>query len=94
MFSNPNICLNGLCDGISLQVQELVEDVKHSLNLRLQELEWMDEATKDAAKAKVWSLTDKLLPSCHIPLEFEKHLVISFDSFFNFFLSLIDLLVR
>ncbi|KAM4566447.1 endothelin-converting enzyme-like 1 isoform 1-T1 [Odontesthes bonariensis] len=35
------------------KVQELVEDIKHSLDLRLQELEWMDEATKDAAKAKL-----------------------------------------
>uniref|UniRef100_A0A1A7WWV6 Endothelin converting enzyme-like 1 n=2 Tax=Iconisemion striatum TaxID=60296 RepID=A0A1A7WWV6_9TELE len=35
------------------KVQELVEDVKHSLDLRLQELDWMDEATKDAARAKL-----------------------------------------
>ena len=40
-----------------LQVQELVEDIKHSLELRLHELDWMDEATKDAARAKVQSLT-------------------------------------
>lgn len=51
-----------LCDVIYLQVQELVEDIKHSLDLRLQELDWMDEATKDAARAKVWRLTD---PSRH-----------------------------
>lgn len=38
---------------LSLQVQELVEDIKHSLDLRLQELDWMDEATKEAARAKV-----------------------------------------
>uniref|UniRef100_A0A3Q1F5L1 Endothelin converting enzyme-like 1 n=1 Tax=Acanthochromis polyacanthus TaxID=80966 RepID=A0A3Q1F5L1_9TELE len=42
------------------KVQELVEDIKHSLDLRLQELDWMDEATKDAARAKVWSLTEPL----------------------------------
>ncbi|XP_061638499.1 endothelin-converting enzyme-like 1 isoform X2 [Phyllopteryx taeniolatus] len=34
------------------KVQELVEDIKHSLDLRLQELDWMDEATKEAARAK------------------------------------------
>lgn len=36
-----------------LQVQELVEDIKHSLDVRLQELDWMDEETKEAARAKV-----------------------------------------
>ncbi|XP_051535461.1 endothelin-converting enzyme-like 1 isoform X2 [Myxocyprinus asiaticus] len=35
------------------KVQELVEDIKHSLDLRLQELDWMDEETKDAARAKL-----------------------------------------
>ncbi|XP_039987146.1 endothelin-converting enzyme-like 1 [Xiphias gladius] len=35
------------------KVQELVEDIKHSLDLRLQELDWMDEATKEAARAKL-----------------------------------------
>ncbi|XP_071213815.1 endothelin-converting enzyme-like 1 isoform X2 [Salvelinus alpinus] len=35
------------------KVQELVEDIKHSLDLRLQELDWMDEVTKEAAKAKL-----------------------------------------
>lgn len=35
------------------KVQELVEDIKHSLDLRLQELDWMDGATKDAARAKL-----------------------------------------
>uniref|UniRef100_A0A8C8F691 Endothelin converting enzyme-like 1 n=1 Tax=Oncorhynchus tshawytscha TaxID=74940 RepID=A0A8C8F691_ONCTS len=35
------------------KVQELVEDIKHSLNLRLQELDWMDEVTKEAARAKL-----------------------------------------
>ncbi|XP_008300544.1 endothelin-converting enzyme-like 1 isoform X1 [Stegastes partitus] len=35
------------------KVQELVEDIKHSLDLRLHELDWMDEATKDAARAKL-----------------------------------------
>lgn len=46
----------GNLGGITLcvQVQELVEDVKHSLDLRLQELDWMDETTKEAARAKVW----------------------------------------
>ena len=40
-------------DVISLQVQELVEDIKHALARRLHELDWMDEATKEAARAKV-----------------------------------------
>lgn len=40
----------------SLQVQELVEDIKHSLDTRLNELDWMDETTKEAARAKVWNL--------------------------------------
>ncbi|XP_053278831.1 endothelin-converting enzyme-like 1 [Pleuronectes platessa] len=35
------------------KVQELVEDIKHSLDLRLQGLDWMDEATKEAARAKL-----------------------------------------
>ncbi|XP_041850375.1 endothelin-converting enzyme-like 1 isoform X2 [Melanotaenia boesemani] len=35
------------------KVQELVEDIKHSLDLRLHELDWMDEATKEAARAKL-----------------------------------------
>uniref|UniRef100_A0A8C5AL32 Endothelin converting enzyme-like 1 n=1 Tax=Gadus morhua TaxID=8049 RepID=A0A8C5AL32_GADMO len=35
------------------KVQELVEDIKHSLDLRLQELDWMDETTKEAARAKL-----------------------------------------
>uniref|UniRef100_A0A8C8MJC2 Endothelin converting enzyme-like 1 n=1 Tax=Oncorhynchus tshawytscha TaxID=74940 RepID=A0A8C8MJC2_ONCTS len=35
------------------KVQELVEDIKHSLDLRLQELDWMDEVTKEAARAKL-----------------------------------------
>ncbi|KAM3875440.1 endothelin-converting enzyme-like 1 [Diretmus argenteus] len=35
------------------KVQELVEGIKHSLDLRLQELDWMDEATKEAARAKL-----------------------------------------
>uniref|UniRef100_A0A8C6UQ53 Endothelin converting enzyme-like 1 n=1 Tax=Neogobius melanostomus TaxID=47308 RepID=A0A8C6UQ53_9GOBI len=35
------------------KVQELVEDIKHSLDLRLRELDWMDKATKDAARAKL-----------------------------------------
>uniref|UniRef100_A0A9J7YU05 Endothelin converting enzyme-like 1 n=1 Tax=Cyprinus carpio carpio TaxID=630221 RepID=A0A9J7YU05_CYPCA len=35
------------------KVQELVEDIKHSLDQRLQELDWMDEETRDAARAKV-----------------------------------------
>lgn len=40
----------------SLQVQELVEDIKHSLDTRLNELDWMDETTKEAARAKVREL--------------------------------------
>ncbi|XP_068173667.1 endothelin-converting enzyme-like 1 isoform X2 [Antennarius striatus] len=35
------------------KVQELVEDIKHSLDLRLHELDWMDDATKEAARAKL-----------------------------------------
>ncbi|ROL54697.1 Endothelin-converting enzyme-like 1 [Anabarilius grahami] len=35
------------------KVQELVEDIKHSLDVRLQELDWMDDETKDAARAKL-----------------------------------------
>ncbi|XP_061774816.1 endothelin-converting enzyme-like 1 [Nerophis ophidion] len=35
------------------KVQELVEDIKHALDLRLEELDWMDEATKEAARAKL-----------------------------------------
>uniref|UniRef100_A0A4W5NSQ6 Endothelin converting enzyme like 1 n=1 Tax=Hucho hucho TaxID=62062 RepID=A0A4W5NSQ6_9TELE len=35
------------------KVQELVEDIKHSLDLRLQELDWMDDVTKEAARAKL-----------------------------------------
>ncbi|XP_071761241.1 endothelin converting enzyme-like 1 [Centroberyx gerrardi] len=35
------------------KVQELVEDIKHSLDLRLHELDWMDETTKEAARAKL-----------------------------------------
>ncbi|XP_061684229.1 endothelin-converting enzyme-like 1 [Syngnathoides biaculeatus] len=35
------------------KVEELVEDIKHSLDLRLQELDWMDDATKEAARAKL-----------------------------------------
>uniref|UniRef100_H3C5L5 Endothelin converting enzyme like 1 n=1 Tax=Tetraodon nigroviridis TaxID=99883 RepID=H3C5L5_TETNG len=35
------------------KVQELVEDIKHSLDVRLQELDWMDETTKEAARAKL-----------------------------------------
>uniref|UniRef100_G3NPP9 Endothelin converting enzyme-like 1 n=1 Tax=Gasterosteus aculeatus aculeatus TaxID=481459 RepID=G3NPP9_GASAC len=35
------------------KVQELVEDIKHSLDLRLQDLDWMDEATREAARAKL-----------------------------------------
>ncbi|XP_033934658.1 endothelin-converting enzyme-like 1 [Pseudochaenichthys georgianus] len=35
------------------KVQELVEEIKLSLDLRLQELDWMDEATKDAAREKL-----------------------------------------
>lgn len=38
------------------QVQQLVEDIKHILDRRLEELEWMDEETQRAARAKVGSL--------------------------------------
>lgn len=43
----------------SLQVQELVEDIKHSLDTRLNELDWMDATTKEAARAKVRGLTQR-----------------------------------
>lgn len=50
----------------SLQVQELVEDIKHSLDTRLNELDWMDATTKEAARAKVRSLTRRAqLPTRH-----------------------------
>uniref|UniRef100_A0A8B9HU02 Endothelin converting enzyme like 1 n=1 Tax=Astyanax mexicanus TaxID=7994 RepID=A0A8B9HU02_ASTMX len=35
------------------KVQQLVEDIKHALDVRLQELDWMDEETKEAARAKL-----------------------------------------
>ncbi|KAJ8256851.1 hypothetical protein COCON_G00190030 [Conger conger] len=35
------------------KVQELVEDIKHSLDVRLQELDWMDAETREAARAKL-----------------------------------------
>ncbi|XP_035390312.1 endothelin-converting enzyme-like 1 [Electrophorus electricus] len=35
------------------KVQELVEDIKHALDVRLQELDWMDDETKEAARAKL-----------------------------------------
>lgn len=35
------------------QVQQLVEDIKHILDRRLEELDWMDEETRQAARAKV-----------------------------------------
>ncbi|XP_072557596.1 endothelin-converting enzyme-like 1 [Paramormyrops kingsleyae] len=35
------------------KVQELVEDIKHVLDQRLQELDWMDTKTKEAARAKL-----------------------------------------
>lgn len=66
-----------------LQVQELVEDIKHSLDLRLQELDWMDEATKEAARAKVQSLTQLLHHKhsrCQIRLVFAKDLIISLQT--------------
>ncbi|KAK3531626.1 hypothetical protein QTP70_025811, partial [Hemibagrus guttatus] len=42
-----------LCLRTVKEVQELVEDIKHSLDIRLQELDWMDEETKEAARAKL-----------------------------------------
>lgn len=47
------IDLFGIFIACGLQVQELVEDIKHSLDVRLQELDWMDGETKEAARAKV-----------------------------------------
>ncbi|TRY93030.1 hypothetical protein DNTS_009489 [Danionella cerebrum] len=35
------------------KVQDMVEDIKHSLDVRLQDLDWMDEETRDAARAKL-----------------------------------------
>ncbi|XP_048836249.1 endothelin-converting enzyme-like 1 [Brienomyrus brachyistius] len=35
------------------KVQELMEDIKHVLDQRLQELDWMDSKTKEAARAKL-----------------------------------------
>ncbi|XP_032080816.1 endothelin-converting enzyme-like 1 [Thamnophis elegans] len=35
------------------KVQQLVEDIKHILDRRLEELEWMDEETQRAARAKL-----------------------------------------
>ncbi|KAL7991121.1 hypothetical protein Chor_014551, partial [Crotalus horridus] len=35
------------------KVQQLVEDIKHILDQRLEELEWMDEETQRAAQAKL-----------------------------------------
>uniref|UniRef100_A0A8C9VZV5 Endothelin converting enzyme like 1 n=1 Tax=Scleropages formosus TaxID=113540 RepID=A0A8C9VZV5_SCLFO len=35
------------------KVQELVEDIKHALDVRLQELDWMDTETKEAARSKL-----------------------------------------
>uniref|UniRef100_A0A452I0M6 Endothelin converting enzyme like 1 n=1 Tax=Gopherus agassizii TaxID=38772 RepID=A0A452I0M6_9SAUR len=35
------------------KVQQLVEDIKHTLDQRLDELDWMDEETKRAARAKL-----------------------------------------
>ncbi|ETE56830.1 hypothetical protein L345_17458, partial [Ophiophagus hannah] len=37
---------------ITPNVQQLVEDIKHILDRRLEELEWMDEETQRAARAK------------------------------------------
>lgn len=76
-----------------LQVQELVEDIKHSLDLRLQDLDWMDEATREAARAKVQGPTLLLHHKKHrrqIPLVFER----GFNYFFGIPFSLIDCLVR
>ncbi|XP_062408837.1 endothelin-converting enzyme-like 1 [Sardina pilchardus] len=38
------------------KVQELVEDIKHALDVRLQELDWMDEPTREAARAKLQNM--------------------------------------
>ncbi|XP_054838190.1 endothelin-converting enzyme-like 1 isoform X1 [Eublepharis macularius] len=35
------------------KVQQLVEDIKHILDRRLEELDWMDDATRRAARAKL-----------------------------------------
>ncbi|XP_055502179.1 endothelin-converting enzyme-like 1 [Leucoraja erinacea] len=36
-----------------MKVQQLVEDIKHAFDHRLDELDWMDEETKEAARAKL-----------------------------------------
>ncbi|XP_063060390.1 endothelin-converting enzyme-like 1 [Engraulis encrasicolus] len=43
-------------DQSKAKVQELVEDIKHALDVRLQELDWMDEPTREAARAKLQSM--------------------------------------
>lgn len=72
------------CGMITLQVQELVEDIKHSLDLRLQELDWMDEATKDAARAKVWSTNWASASQTRLLLD-----PISFWKGFNYFFAIL-----
>ncbi|KAI4794864.1 hypothetical protein KUCAC02_031792 [Chaenocephalus aceratus] len=53
MFSALTDCRMLLTSASGRRVQELVEEIKLSLDLRLQELDWMDEATKDAAREKL-----------------------------------------
>ncbi|MBN3270831.1 ECEL1 protein, partial [Polyodon spathula] len=51
-FPSWNTAAHPLRPRIS-SVQQLVEHIKHSLDRRLQELDWMDEVTKEAARAKL-----------------------------------------
>lgn len=107
MHFRVNLLQSGVCALIAIscfktlvwirsnpQVQELVEDIKHSLDLRLQELDWMDEATKEAARAKVLSVSYCITNTapCQIRLVFEKDLII--PVLFFSFQRLIDCLVR
>ncbi|XP_043926611.1 endothelin-converting enzyme-like 1 [Protopterus annectens] len=60
-----------------IKVQQLVEDIKHALDHRLHELDWMDEETKEAARGKLQHMTvmigypDYLLKPYIIDKEYE-----------------------
>ncbi|CAM9840085.1 unnamed protein product [Lampetra planeri] len=42
------------------RVQQMVEDIKHAFDQRLEELGWMDEKTKDAARGKLQYMMDMI----------------------------------
>lgn len=46
-------------------MQQLVEDIKYILDQRLDELDWMDEETRRAARAKVVAPSMDPCPSLH-----------------------------